>query len=63
MSRLNCGIPIFALTRNPPPSPRCRSTVKSSPADEGNDVANDRDGMRYATEQRLIEGASSRRAT
>jgi pyruvate kinase len=54
MSRLNCGIPIFALTPNPASQTRMTLYREVYPL-LMKDVHQDRDGLRYDAEQRLLE--------
>ena len=55
MSRLNCGIPIFALTQEPATFTKMSLYREVFPLLMKDDVAKDRDGMRYDAEQRLIQ--------
>ena len=54
MSRLNCGIPIFALTQEPATQTKMTLYREVFPLFM-KDMHHDRDGMRYDAEQRLIE--------
>ncbi len=54
MSRLNCGIPIFALTQEPATHTKMTLYREVFPL-LMKDMRHDRDGMRYDAEQRLIE--------
>lgn len=55
MSRLNCGIPIFALTQEPSTYTKMSLYREVFPLLMKEDIHKDRDGMRYDAEQRLIE--------